>query len=395
MKFFAAFLLLATLFLLPILAWSQDQSNTEFVKCTIQFKDGTKKVDRISPYSLFIKSQVLSEEKSIDTSVIDWVEIDSIKYFIKKASNLREDNLKIVEAISIGTISLFRSARQSEKSDILVEKNGIAYQLRVIRSAKWDSPNQIREVKEYLSILMGLTTDCPGVKSLKANTALEIKEIEKVIVEYNSRCGKQSFQNTRLEKKKNSFSFGVVGGYAFVSNEIVYGQIARKGNFSSSKPFFGIFIGSDFGRYSKFSFENELVYEQIKGQAFASSSPSSLFLLLEQIRYDISQLRNQLGFEYRFLDKKINLHSGLGVSVKYQLQNNSAIDYYYGTSGGFSEAITNPGNLTFSPFLSLRGSAGRFDIRYRVLAFTANLPDFEDIAFEHRLSLSYTLFKKG
>jgi hypothetical protein len=386
-------LFLAAFCKLPNVAYSQYKLTSEMVKSTIQFKDGTTSVEQINPYSLFVKSQILAEKKSISVSSVDWIEIDSIKYFIRKVSNIREDTLKIVEAISIGTLSLYRSARHSEKSDILVEKNGIAYQLRVIRSAKWDSPKQIREVKEYLSILIGLTNDCPGVKSLKANTALEIRQIEKIIVEYNSRCGKQSFQNTRLEKKKNSFSLGVVGGYGFVSNEIVYGQIARRGNFSSSKPFFGMFIRSDFGRYSKFSFENELVYEQIKGQTFATTSPNSLFLLLEQIRYDISQLRNQLGFDYRFFDKKFNMNVGLGVSVKYQLQNNSAIDYYYGTSGGFSEAITNPSNLSFSPFLTLRGSAGRFDIRYRVVAFTANLPDFEDIAFEHRFSLMYTLFK--
>ncbi len=371
---------------------AQVRFSNEFSNSRIHFVDGSIEEVSLNSYLLFAKNQLVSDQTNnrITISKIKWIEIDSVQYAIGVVNNSKPDSIRVLEPIVVGTVSLYRSPRLSGKSDLFISKDKKVYHLRTVK--KYIDQSNIKITKEYIYILRSLMIGCSQIKPIADNLSLNIKSIQNIVLAYNTSCGQ--LDKLPIAKKRSEIKFqgGLSAGYSFSNPDLLYFEGSEYvGKSSLSRPFFGVFVRLDFGKFSRTMLTYDLVYENVTGEGSSYSATDPTKMILSTFKYDNHQIRNQLAVNFKIIKREsVNIYAGAGFSIQYQLSNDSKQKLF--NSPRLISAKSYNDLINISPMINLGVSTGKFEVKYQLLALVLNLKSFESQSIEHRISIGYTIF---
>ena len=371
---------------------------TKYTRCEISYKNGSMKKAMIKERDLLVKNKIFLYDKvePADTTSIDHITIDSVSYFLRRTKGTRP--FIVVERIIEGKINFYMSPRSVSDDRFYLEKDSSFQELRVVIK---ELPGRTISVDEYKSTLSVVTADCPAVRAEIDNMPFNFKTLRKYIVKYNTQCGWMKSLDKKPITDKGLFLSGITVG--FLSSNVKT-DFSRFPSFSGSPygqsegTLSGFFLGysfkRSFGKYSRVSFLNDLLFEQVTGKTSYGA--------LGSVYYDLKEITDHLGIGlsvFKAPKSKVNVDIGAAIFTTYRIVNNSHHDitsykYYNAQTNSF---IFDPKNFpveyskfTLCPEFYLLGTYRNYGLKYQYVVANVNLPNLDN-GSSSRISFTYYL----
>jgi hypothetical protein len=406
--------LLSSLFIVfanLVLSAQGNLRSSDLADCKIYFKDGSSRRARINEYDLIGRNKIYIEEATeLETASIDYVELDSISYFIKSVKSEMAKPIIVVERVMKGKISFYVSPRKGPNNYFYAEKDGSFFQMRKVDRTIRDG--SVIVVDEFKSILKSWLLDCPlmGGTTL-TNLKLNYKSLMTFFESYNTHCGTLESMERHPPKRVPHAIYGASVGYVNTLTGAAFEKIG------ASDPAQGNPTGYFFGGSMKINFEkntrtfltNDLLFEHLTGDAgvsFANYNYDKTLVLEKSdysLHYDVQEVSDHFAFGWvGFVRNRFSISAEGGMLFQYRVSNNSKYQIIHSSSfynyrtvaTGSTKELSNYKALTFSPTVNLNFTFGDLTLRCQYAGINVCDTGIDESGYSKRVWLIYYFQRK-